>query len=124
MLQGTGVQAGAQTWRPAPRGAKHDTVLDMRTSAIVLLLAAVFGANGQTLRDWRIQSTEKVTEAGSLISTAGYQPRDWYTATVPATVVSTLVDHKIYPDPYVGMNLRSYPGVSYGIGQNFSNIAM
>jgi exo-1,4-beta-D-glucosaminidase len=96
----------------------------MRTSAIVLLLGAVSGANGQMLRDWRIQSTEKVTESGKVVSTTAYQARDWYTTVVPATVVSTLIEHKVYPDPYFGMNLRSYPGVSYGIGQNFSNLPM
>jgi exo-1,4-beta-D-glucosaminidase len=96
----------------------------MRTSATVLLLALSAAADGQSLRDWRIQSSAKVTEAGSVVSTPAFAAGDWYAATVPATVVSTLVDHKVYPDPYFGMNLRSYPGVNYGIGQNFSNIAM
>jgi exo-1,4-beta-D-glucosaminidase len=91
---------------------------------MVLLLALAASADGQSLRDWRIQSSAKVTETGSVISTPGFQPRDWYPAAVPATVVSALVDNKVYPDPYFGMNLRSYPGVAYGIGQNFSNIAM
>jgi exo-1,4-beta-D-glucosaminidase len=89
---------------------------------MLLLLAAAAGA--QSLRDWRIQSSEKVTEGGAVLSTSAFQPRDWYRATVPATVVSTLVDNKVYADPYFGMNLRSYPGVAYGVGQNFSNIAM
>jgi exo-1,4-beta-D-glucosaminidase len=91
-------------------------------SAMLLLLAAAAGA--QNLRDWRIQSSEKVTEGGAVLSTSAFQPRDWYPATVPATVVSTLVDNKVYADPYFGMNLRSYPGIAYGAGQNFSNIAM
>jgi exo-1,4-beta-D-glucosaminidase len=39
-------------------------------------------------------------------------------------VFSALVTHKVYPDPDLGMNLRSVPGVSYPIGANFSNIPM
>ncbi len=31
---------------------------------------------------------------------------------------------KVYPDPYFGMNLRSIPGTTYPIGDNFSNIPM
>ena len=44
--------------------------------------------------------------------------------TVPTTVVAALVKHKVYPDPNFGMNLRSFPGVTYPIGANFSNIPM
>ena len=44
--------------------------------------------------------------------------------TVPTTVVAALVEHKVYPDPFFGTNLRSFPGVTYPIGANFSNIPM
>ena len=43
---------------------------------------------------------------------------------MPATVVSALVRNRVYSDPYFGMNLRSVPGATYGIGQNFSNQPM
>ena len=43
---------------------------------------------------------------------------------VPTTVVAALVKHKVYPDPFFGTNLRSFPGVTYPIGANFSNIPM
>ena len=45
---------------------------------------------------------------------------DWYKATVPSTIVGNLVDQKVYPDPFFGMNLRSFPGMGYPIGTNFS----
>jgi len=32
---------------------------------------------------------------------------------VPSTVLSALVEDRVYPDPYTGMNLRSLPGVQY-----------
>jgi len=75
-------------------------------------------------KSWLIQSSAKVTELGSVISTTKFQPRDWYPAAIPSTVVAALVDNKVYPDPNFGMNLRSFPGMSYGVGQNFSNSAM
>ncbi len=77
------------------------------------------------LRDgWRIQSSYKVEKSGSVVSTPGFPDASWYSASVPTTVVSALVKLKQYPDPDFGMNLRKLPGVTYPIGENFSNIPM
>jgi exo-1,4-beta-D-glucosaminidase len=77
------------------------------------------------LRDgWSLQSSTRVAEPGEEISTPKFQPKDWYSVTVPTTVVAALVKSKVYPDPTFGMNLRSLPGVSYPIGGNFSNFPM
>ena len=77
------------------------------------------------LRDgWTLQSSCKVGEKGETLSTPAFRPQDWYAVTVPTTVMAALVEHKVYPDPFFGMNLRSFPGVTYPIGANFSNIAM
>jgi len=73
---------------------------------------------------WMLQSSAKVEQKGEEISTPGFQPKSWYAASVPTIVVAALVKEKIYPDPGFGMNLRQYPGVSYPIGSNFSNLPM
>jgi exo-1,4-beta-D-glucosaminidase len=78
-----------------------------------------------TLREgWALQSSGKVDESGETLSSPGFQLKNWYTVTVPTTVVAALVEHKVYPDPFLGTNLRSFPGVTYPIGANFSNIPM
>src|SRR3989475_6384783 len=69
---------------------------------------------------WAIQSSAQVKEKGDVVSQRAFQPRDWYPAKVPSTIAGTLVDNKVYPDPFVGMNLRLMPGCSYPIGANFS----
>ena len=74
--------------------------------------------------NWRIQSSAKITEKGDALSRNGFQPADWYPATVPSTVVGTLVENKVYPEPFVGQNLRNIPGCTYPIGANFSNLPM
>jgi exo-1,4-beta-D-glucosaminidase len=79
------------------------------------------GARIDLENGWLIQSSAKVTEKGDTISTTRFQPHDWYPSSVPSTVLSALVDAKVYPDPYFGMNLRAIPGTTYDIGQNFSN---
>ena len=77
------------------------------------------------LRDgWALQSSGKVDEKGEALSSPGFQPKGWYTVTVPTTVVGALVEHKVYPDPFYGTNLRSFSGVTYAIGTNFSNVPM
>jgi len=94
-------------------------------AAMTLMLSLATASERINLeKSWLIQSSAKVTEQGDVISTSKFQPRDWYPTSVPSTVVATLVDNKVYPDPDFGMNLRSFPGMKYGIGQNFSNCAM
>src|SRR5450432_4606311 len=73
---------------------------------------------------WTLQSSCKVEAKGETVSTLAFQPKDWYAVSVPTTVVAALVKHKLYPDPFFGTNLRTFPGVTYPIGSNFSNIPM
>jgi len=77
------------------------------------------------LRDgWNLQSSCRVEAKGEVVSTPAFQPKDWYAVSVPTTVVAALVKQRVYPDPFFGTNLRSFPGVTYPIGANFSNIPM
>ena len=73
---------------------------------------------------WMLQSSAKVAATGEAISSPSFNSGEWMTADVPTTVVAVQVKSGLLPDPFFGMNLRQYPGVSYPIGANFSNIAM
>ncbi len=75
-------------------------------------------------KGWAIQSSVDVRENGTAISTVGFKPDEWYPTTVPSTVLAALVQLRVYPDPGVGMNLRSIPGTSYPIFDNFSDFSM
>ncbi len=96
--------------------------------AFVLVFLMLIPAAAQQRTDlragWAIQSSCKVAEKGDVISTAKFTPKGWYPATVPATVLAALVDAKIYPDPFYGMNLRAIPGTNYPIGKLFSRLPM
>src|SRR6266853_4753460 len=83
------------------------------------------GQNKLPLREgWRLQTSLKVEANGEAISSAKFVPNGWHHATVPTTVVAALVEDKTLPDPLCSMNLRQFPGVTYPIGGNFSNIPM
>jgi len=73
---------------------------------------------------WTLQSSARVSATGEAISGSSFKAGDWVPADVPTTVVAAQVKSALLPDPSYGMNLRQYPGVSYPIGSNFSNIPM
>jgi beta-mannosidase len=55
---------------------------------------------------WQLQSASKASGSGADIAQTGYQAVDWYPAVVPGTVLTALVDNKIYPEPLYGENNR------------------
>ena len=73
---------------------------------------------------WLIQSSAKAGTDGVAITSVGYHPAGWYTATVPSTVVGALIENGTYREPFFGMNLRELPGTTIPIGANFTHTAM
>ena len=55
---------------------------------------------------WQLQDAAKVPEAGSTIASASYKAQGWYAATVPGTVLTSLVNNGVYPEPLYGENNR------------------
>jgi exo-1,4-beta-D-glucosaminidase len=99
--------------------------------AVVLALLGLLGFSGAAAaavlplaEGWTLQSSAKVKDPGPAIASPAYKPDGWYPVTVPSTVVAALVKNEVYPDPYVGMNIRNYPGMDYPIGKNFSKYPM
>src|SRR5271170_3707409 len=55
---------------------------------------------------WQLQDASKVTEAGDEIASAKFKTQGWYSATVPGTVLTSLVNAGVYPEPLYGENNR------------------
>src|ERR1700730_14358440 len=55
---------------------------------------------------WQLQDAAKVPETGEAVASVSYKPRNWYTATVPGTVLTSLVNSGVYPEPLYGENNR------------------
>jgi Exo-beta-D-glucosaminidase Ig-fold domain/Glycosyl hydrolase 2 galactose-binding domain-like/Glycosyl hydrolases family 2/Glycosyl hydrolases family 2, TIM barrel domain len=55
---------------------------------------------------WRLQDVAKTPQTGAQVSIAGFDTTGWYTATVPGTVLTTLVNDHVYPEPLYGENDR------------------
>ena len=89
-----------------------------------LLAAGAFAALDEIeLKDWTLQDATVVeaqakkegwfkynsacqTTEGEKLSLNGYDAKGWYKATVPGTVLTTLVDNGVYPEPTYGENNR------------------
>ena len=86
----------------------------MRFCLFVVLLVFIPGAlaaqsSTQTIDGWKMQDVAKVAAEATKISTAGFEPQGWYAATVPGTVLTTLVNNGVYPEPLYGENMRAIP---------------
>jgi glycosyl hydrolase family 2/Ig-like domain-containing protein/concanavalin A-like lectin/glucanase superfamily protein len=58
---------------------------------------------------WTMMPAPKVSADGATISQAGFNPREWFVATVPGTALTTLIDRGVYPDPDYGLNNLAIP---------------
>ena len=58
---------------------------------------------------WQLQDAAKVSDAGAAISSETFQPTGWLAATVPGTVLTSMVNDGIYPEPLYGENSRPIP---------------
>jgi exo-1,4-beta-D-glucosaminidase len=58
---------------------------------------------------WLIQSSAEIHDPGAAISTTNYSPQNWYSVSVPSTVLAGLVANGEYPDIFVGDNLSKVP---------------
>jgi beta-galactosidase/beta-glucuronidase len=67
------------------------------------------GAEAWVLKRWSLAEAPKVVDAETALSKAGYDAKSWYAATVPGTVLTTLVDRGVYPDPDYGLNNAAIP---------------
>ena len=107
----------------------------LRFSVLSIALCTATGALAQSppspsttkiplSQDWQIQSSCEVKADGHEISTAGFRAGGWHKANVPTTVVGALVADGTYPDPYFGINLRSFPGMDYSSDSFFAKQSM
>lgn len=58
---------------------------------------------------WELGTSTQVIESEESIFSSKFDTKDWYNATVPGTVLTTLVEQGVYPDPYFGLNNMAIP---------------
>jgi hypothetical protein len=53
-----------------------------------------------------LQDAAKVPQAGAEVASTAFDDHSWYAATVPGTVLTSLVNNHVYPEPLYGENDR------------------
>jgi hypothetical protein len=68
------------------------------------------GVNSWTIAGgWRLSAALDIAANGDAIATPGFNVAHWVPAVVPGTVLTTLIDRGIYPDPEYGLNNLAIP---------------
>src|ERR1700748_3798279 len=83
-----------------------------------ILFFSVYVVKAQELNTgWKCQAIGKVKADGGTLSQAKYSTKGWLDATVPGTVLTTLINDHLEPDPFFGMNNDKIPDI-YTIGRD------
>src|SRR5882672_1322214 len=90
------------------------------SAALVLVtLVSLFAQDTYELNaGWKCINQGKLPASGEKISLPTYSLKGWMPATVPGTVLTTLIDNKLMPDPFYGMNNEKIPDI-YKTGREY-----
>jgi mannosylglycoprotein endo-beta-mannosidase len=94
----------------------------MKKIFLLLLLCSALTVNAQQRYElnsgWVCTNIKEAQSTGSEISKTGFSVNNWMPATVPGTVLTTLLNNKKVPDPFYGMNNEKIPDV-YKTGNDY-----
>ena len=67
---------------------------------------------------WHCINVKKIKDNGETISTPDFKLKGFIKATVPGTVLTTMLNNKMIPDPFYGMNNKKIPDI-YNTGRDY-----
>lgn len=67
---------------------------------------------------WQCINTKKIKDKGEKISSPSFKLKGFMQATVPGTVLTTMLNNKMIPDPFYGMNNEKIPDI-YNTGRDY-----
>jgi len=87
--------------------------------ALTCLVALNVNAQQYELNDgWQCINVKKIKDNGEKISEPSFKLKGFMKATVPGTVLTTMLNNKMIPDPFYGMNNEKIPDI-YNIGSDY-----
>jgi hypothetical protein len=111
-VQTTGMagQLAPQDPSTMPRGKGGIQKPVTKTLRAADLRTELVGSNPWRFRGgWKLAAAPDIKAAGEELSKPGFSTKDWLAATVPGTVLTTMIDRGIYPDPDYGLNNLAIP---------------
>lgn len=76
------------------------------------------------IEGWTLQTSARVEETGETLSTPDSRIINWHAAVVPGTIVASLANDNIIPDPNYGINLRNLIGDKFNNNKEQNDLAM
>jgi hypothetical protein len=89
--------------------AKGGTTAPVATPVTPRPAVEALGTGRWRINGWQLAAAPDVAKDGEALSRPGQPAGVWRPATVPGTVLTTLVDRGVYPDPYYGLNNLKIP---------------
>ena len=62
--------------------------------------------------NWVAKKASEISVDGTVLTSAEFTPEGWLPATVPGTILTTLLNNKLIPDPGFGLNNQNIPDIS------------
>ena len=80
---------------------------------VTAIISASYSQSSTILlnENWKTRRATDVLADGTEITSANFKPEGWMNATVPGTILTTLLNNKMVPDPFFGMNNNLIPDV-------------
>jgi hypothetical protein len=96
--------------------------MSLRTIVLFILLSfpvSVFGGQKQLIHSgWVARQAASVLQDGAVLTSSGVDFEGWMPAVVPGTVLTTMLENKLIPDPDFGMNNELIPDI-YDAGRDY-----
>jgi len=93
-------------------------ILKLLLPAFCLISFSVHAQQYELNKGWQCINIKKIKANGEEISRPSYRLKGFMNATVPGTVLTTLLDNKMIPDPFYGMNNEKIPDI-YNTGSDY-----
>jgi hypothetical protein len=109
VVQFAGNTAPQEPWTMPHRKAAFSAPVALPLPPTETMLAEDEAGDWILRGGWKLVEAPNVSASGQAISTVGFNTASWMPATVPGTVLTTMIDRGRYPDPDFGLNNLDIP---------------
>jgi hypothetical protein len=109
VVQFAGNTAPQEPWTMPQRNAPFSKPLAAPLPPAETTLAENSAGDWTLSGGWKLIEAPNVSASPQAISTVGFDAAPWMPATVPGTVLTTMIDRGRYPDPDFGLNNLAIP---------------
>ena len=96
----------------------HNKLLIVLFLSVMIFIRSNAQSSYELNSGWKCLQASLVKDDGTAISNSEYEIQSWKPATVPGTVLTSMLNNKEIPDPFYAMNNEYIPDI-YNIGKDY-----